>query len=102
MTEPKKPAAARKPKAATLKAAAQSHVVPLDQEPAAGVFAGVTEADALQGGFPWAMSQAIQGEPVRRAIWTGNKTVNAGPGRDPQERIILTVEDLRATDWRRA
>ena len=102
MTEPKKPAAARKPKAATLKAAAQSHVVPLDQEPAAGVFSGVTETDALQGGFPWAMSLAIQGEPVRRATWTGNKAVTAGQDRHPQERIILTVEDLRATDWRRA
>lgn len=102
MTDPTPKKAAARKKPATMKAAAQSHVAPLDQEPAAGVFSGVTETDALHGGFPWAMSLAIQGEPVRRATWTGNKAVTAGQDRHPQERIILTVEDLRATDWRRA
>lgn len=49
------------------------------------------------GTCPWAIDMVLSGHTVRRTGWTGNKHIAPGA---PETRVMLTLEDLRAQDWR--
>lgn len=49
------------------------------------------------GTCAWAIDQVLSGKTARRAGWTGNKCIRPGA---PETRVMLTIEDLRAQDWR--
>lgn len=88
--------AKRETKTGGLRAAAQEARQPVAPRAATAV----PEAQPVKVGVgtcPWAIDMVLSGHTVRRAGWTGNKHIAPSA---PETRLMLTIEDLRAQDWR--